>query len=73
MTKRHQDDPNPTWFRLSAETWALIRDEYVAGATARALAKKYRTSPSSIYRHAVAEHWTKEALGDAVARNDAAS
>lgn len=72
MTKRHTDDPNPTWFRLSAETWAMIRDEYLAGATARALAKKYRTSPTSIYRRASEERWTKETLGDAVARKDVA-
>ena len=46
----------------------MIRDEYLAGATARALAQKYRTSATSVYRRASLERWTKEALGDAVAR-----
>ncbi|MEZ5959071.1 MAG: hypothetical protein R3C30_01405 [Hyphomonadaceae bacterium] len=72
MTKRHPDDPKPTWFRLSAESWARIRAEYLNGATARALAKKYRVSPTSIYRHACQEGWTKEAMAEAVSRKSVA-
>jgi len=72
MTKRHPDDPKPTWFRLSAESWAMIRTEYLNGATARALAKKYRVSPTSIYRHACQEGWTKEAMAEAVSRKSVA-
>lgn len=68
MTKRHPDDPHPTWYRLSPETWALIRDEYAAGATARELARKYRTSATSIYRYASLEGWTKQAVSEALAR-----
>ncbi|MEZ5955806.1 MAG: hypothetical protein R3C27_01150 [Hyphomonadaceae bacterium] len=72
MTKRHPDDPKPTWFRLSAESWAMIRTEYLSGATARTLAKKYRVSPTSIYRHACQEGWTKEAMAEAVSRKSVA-
>lgn len=68
MTKRNPDDPEPTWFRLSPQTWALIRDQYVSGVTARVLAKKYRTSPTSIYRRASQEGWTKQASGQAMGR-----
>lgn len=46
----------------------MVRADYLAGATARELARKYRTSPSSVYRHASAGGWTKQKLGDAVAR-----
>jgi hypothetical protein len=72
MTKRHPDDPQPTWFRLSPESWAMIRAEYLNGATARALAKKYRVSPTSIYRHACQEGWTKEKMAEAVSRKSVA-
>jgi hypothetical protein len=46
----------------------MIRAEYLNGATARDLAKKYRTSPTSIYRHACKEGWTKEAMAESVSR-----
>lgn len=65
---RHQDDAPPTWFRLSETSWAGIGEEYRNGATAKALAAKWRVSPTSIYRHACKDGWTKKTHGDAVAR-----
>ncbi|MGH1557056.1 hypothetical protein ACRAWD_03135 [Caulobacter segnis] len=67
MTRAHPDAP-PTWFRLSEASWAEIAAEYRNGATAKDLARKWKVSPTSIYRHAGKEGWTKKAHGDAVAR-----
>lgn len=50
----------PTWFRLTDEAWALIREEYLDGATAKQLAARWRVGASSIYRRASAEGWTKD-------------
>lgn len=50
----------------------MIRAEYLNGATARSLAKKYRVSPTSIYRHACQEGWTKEVMAEAVSRKSVA-
>jgi hypothetical protein len=51
MTRAHKQAP-PTWFRLGAESWAEIRREYQAGASASALERKWKVSPTTIYRHA---------------------
>lgn len=59
-------DPGPTWIRLTAASWAMIREEYLAGATAKQLALKWGTSPTSIYRHACQEGWTKENYAQAL-------
>lgn len=72
MTKRSPGDPKPTWFRLSPASWAMVREEYLAGATAKQIAAKWKVSPTSIYRHAYTEGWTKEKHGDAVANASAA-
>ena len=58
--------PRPTWFRLPEGAWALIREEYLAGATAKEIAAKWRVSPTSVYRHACQDGWTKERRGEAV-------
>jgi hypothetical protein len=68
LMSRHQDDAPPTWFRLSEESWAEIGEAYRNGATARTLAAKWKVSPTSIYRHACKDGWSKKAHGDAVAR-----
>jgi hypothetical protein len=67
MSKSHPDAP-PTWFRLSEASWAEIAAEYRNGATAKDLARKWKVSPTSIYRHACKDGWTKKADSDAVAR-----
>lgn len=67
MTKSRPDAP-PTWFRLSEDSWAKIAAEYRNGATAGELARKWKVSPTSVYRHACKDGWTKKASSDAVAR-----
>jgi hypothetical protein len=67
MSKSHPNAP-PTWFRLSQASWAEIATEYRNGATAAELARKWKVSPTSIYRHACKDGWTKKANSDAVAR-----
>ena len=42
----------------NAETWQAIKDEYIAGASAKALAAKYPPSVHSITRRAASEKWT---------------
>jgi len=67
MPSHHPDAP-PTYYRLTEETWAEIVEEYKNGATARDLGAKWKVAPSSIYRHACKDGWTKKACGDARAR-----
>jgi hypothetical protein len=64
----HSSEAPPTYLRLSPASWAEVGEAYVNGATAKELAALWKTSPSSIYRHAGLEGWTKKAQGDAVAR-----
>jgi hypothetical protein len=64
----HSSEAPPTYLRLSPASWAEVGEAYVNGATAKELAALWKTSPSSIYRHAGLEGWTKKARGDAVAR-----
>ncbi len=61
-------DPQPTWNRQDPVAWAMIREEYQAGATAKQLGVKWRMSPTSIYRHAYQEGWSKKALAKQVAK-----
>lgn len=72
MSKSHPD-ARPTWFRLSEASWAQVAEEYRNGATAAELGAKWKVSPTSIYRHACKNGWTKKAHGDAVAREHAAA
>lgn len=72
MSKSHPD-ARPTWFRLSDDSWAMIAEEYKNGATAAELGAKWKVSPTSIYRHACKNGWTKKAHGDEVAREHAAA
>jgi hypothetical protein len=67
VTRAHSEAP-PTWYRLSEESWAEIREAYRGGATARELGARWRVSPTSIYRHACVGGWTKKASADALAR-----
>lgn len=41
------------------ETWALIRESYLAGASARQLARRYDVTEWAIWRRAWKEGWTK--------------
>lgn len=56
-----------TYFRLPPDAWVEIGEAYKRGATARMLARKWKTSPSSIYRHARAEGWTKRDNAEVIA------
>jgi hypothetical protein len=67
MSRSHPDAP-PTWFRLSEASWAEIAAEYRNGATAKELAQKWKVSPTTIYRRAREDGFTKKADSDAVAR-----
>ncbi len=67
MTRSYVEAP-ATHFRLKPETWAIIAEEYKNGATARDLAAKWKVAPSSVYRYACRDGWTKKAMGDARAR-----
>ena len=42
------------------ETWALIRESYLAGAAARELAARYDVTEWAIWRRAWKENWTKQ-------------
>ena len=61
-----------THYRLSAETWALIAEEYSGGASAKEVAAKWKVSAGSVYRRACLDGFTKAAVGDARARENAA-
>ena len=67
MTRAYAEAP-ATHFRLKPETWALIAEEYKNGATAKDLAAKWKVAPSSVYRYACRDGWTKKGMGDARAR-----
>ncbi|QLQ14067.1 MAG: hypothetical protein HZY74_13460 [Brevundimonas sp.] len=45
-------DAPATHYRLAPETWKLVVEEYLAGATAKEVAAKWRTSAGSVYRWA---------------------
>jgi len=68
MSTSHPSQNRSRWVKLSAETWGDICREYAAGATARALAEKYGTSITSVYRHVVRAGMTKASASDGVAR-----
>lgn len=57
-----------THFRLSPDSWARIAEAYRNGASARELAVKWKVSPSTIYRYACRDGFTKKRDSDAVAR-----
>ena len=67
MTRANAEAP-ATHFRLKPETWAIIAEEYKNGATARDLGAKWKVAPSSIYRYACRDGFTKKGMGDARAR-----
>ncbi len=67
MTRAYVEAP-ASHYRLSPETWAIIGEEYRNGAMAKDVAAKWKTSPSSVYRHACRDGWTKKSMGDARAR-----
>lgn len=67
MTRAYVEAP-ATHFRLKPETWAEIAEEYRNGATAKDLAAKWMVAPSSVYRYACRDGWTKKKSGDARAR-----
>jgi hypothetical protein len=47
------------------ETWALIRESYLAGASARELARRYDVTEWAIWRRAWKEEWTKRDRAEA--------
>lgn len=67
MTRASADAP-ATHFRLSPETWALAIEDYKNGATAKEVAAKWMTAPSSVYRQAAQAGAGKRDVGDARAR-----
>jgi len=52
-------ESRPGHVRLSHDTWQEIGRAYRAGATAKALAAQYKTSPGTIYRHMQKLGWSK--------------
>lgn len=70
---RKIEEAQPTWFRLSEDSWNEIREAYRNGATAKDLAIRWKVSPGTIYRHACAGGWTKKHSADADARAHAAA
>ena len=66
MTRRNPErPPGPSYYRLPEASWTMIRDEYLSGWTAKAIAEKWRVSPTSVYRHASDGGWNKYARGQA--------
>lgn len=61
-----------TYYRLTPDIWAEIGEAYKRGATARTLAQRWKVSPSSIYRHAGAQGWTKRDNAELMARESMA-
>jgi len=70
---RKIEEAQPTWFRLSEDSWNEIREAYRNGATAKELAVRWKVSPSSIYRHAWQGGWSKKRSADAEARAHASA
>ena len=67
MTRAYVEAP-ATHFRLKPETWAIIAEEYKNGATAKDIGAKWKVAPSSVYRYACRDGFTKKSMGDARAR-----
>ncbi|MDO9223250.1 MAG: hypothetical protein Q7U20_05995 [Caulobacter sp.] len=67
MTRAVPEAP-ATHFRLSQDSWAQIAQAYRNGATARELAVKWKVSPTTIYRYACRDGFTKKRDSDAIAR-----
>jgi hypothetical protein len=65
-------DTAPAHYRLSAETWEMLLEEYKAGATAPALEAKWRVSQSAIRKRVTKHGATKRDWGDREARRQAA-
>jgi hypothetical protein len=66
MTRRNPErPPGPSYYRLPEASWTMIRDEYLSGWTAKEIAAKWRVSPTSVYRHACNNGWTKAERGQA--------
>lgn len=63
----------PGHYRLSTETWAEILTEYVAGATAPYLARKYRVGVHALRRRAGEMRMTKRDHGDRQVMGQAAA
>lgn len=62
-------DAPATHYRLAPETRKLVVEAYLAGATAKEVAAKWRTSAGSVYRWARDLHpGSKRDVGDARAR-----
>lgn len=67
MTRAVPEAP-ATHFRLSEDSWAQIAAAYRNGATARELAARWKVSPTTIYRYACRDGFTKKRGSDAIAR-----
>ncbi len=67
MTRAYVEAP-ATHYRLSADTWAIIAEEYKNGATAKDIGAKWKVAPSSVYRYACRDGFSKKTMGDARAR-----
>lgn len=53
---------------LAPDSWAVIREDYMRGRSARKLALQWGVSTSAIYRRAVQEGWAKQRRARRVAR-----
>lgn len=60
MTANRPTKPRKQYKRRGPETWAVIRESYLAGASARVLAERYDVTDWAIWRRAWKEGWTKD-------------
>ena len=62
MTRTVAEPPKRRPYKIrGAETWALIREAYLAGAPAKVLAARFDVTPHAIYARASRQHWPKHA------------
>jgi len=57
--------PATTYVRAGPQTWGRIREAYLSGLSAPAVAARFGVSVAAIRKRAAREGWTKAAMGDA--------
>lgn len=61
----HPTDPERPAYKIRGpETWAMIREAYLAGAPAKVLAARYDVTKASVYARASRENWQKGRRAD---------
>lgn len=72
MSTKFPEPPKRCVF-LPLEAWDAIRRDYIAGATAKALALKWKVAPKTIYARAARHGWSKKRNAKASVRAVAAA